>query len=73
VDATCPRCAAAFACGVDHPGIDPCWCAGVPLDPAMRESLAAAFTGCLCPTCLADAATAGAGSAVRIRARGDLG
>jgi len=58
VDATCPRCGAAFDCGADRPRADPCWCAEIPLDAATRDGLAAAFAGCLCPRCLTAAATA---------------
>jgi hypothetical protein len=58
MDATCPRCGAAFDCGADQPRTDPCWCAGVPLDPGTRDGLAAAFAGCLCPSCLTSAVTA---------------
>ena len=34
-----------------------CWCAEVDLDDAARARLAAAADDCLCPACLAEAAT----------------
>jgi hypothetical protein len=52
LDATCPRCGAAFDCGADRPAADPCWCAGIVLDEATRDRLAATFAGCVCPRCL---------------------
>jgi hypothetical protein len=43
---TCPRCGAAFACGI---GTGSCWCAQLPPLAALPEDLPAA---CLCPACL---------------------
>jgi hypothetical protein len=47
--ARCPRCDAAFGCGVDTGA---CWCAGVTLSGERRARLAAGYDGCLCPACL---------------------
>ena len=48
----CARCGVGFACGArDREG--PCWCAGY---PPVSPDLDAA-KGCLCPACLAAAAT----------------
>ena len=48
--AACPRCGAAFHCGVTDTA--PCACAQARLDDAQRATLAARFTGCLCGACL---------------------
>ena len=50
----CPRCGAAFGCGVATGG---CGCAEVTLTPECQAELAAAgFEGCLCPACLRELA-----------------
>ncbi|MEA2221269.1 MAG: hypothetical protein QOJ35_3895 [Solirubrobacteraceae bacterium] len=45
----CPRCGAAFGCGIDALR---CWCASVTLTAERRAQLAAVYEGCLCPACL---------------------
>jgi len=45
----CPRCDAAFGCGIDALR---CWCASVTLTEERRAQLAAGYEGCLCPACL---------------------
>ena len=49
----CPRCDAAFGCGIGTGG---CWCAEVTLTPERQAELAARFEGCLCPACLRELA-----------------
>jgi hypothetical protein len=49
----CPRCGAAFGCGVATGG---CWCAAPKLDAERLTQLAAEFDGCLCPDCLRELA-----------------
>jgi hypothetical protein len=46
---TCPRCGASFEC-LHSPQ---CWCAAVRLDEKARSELAARYSDCLCPECLA--------------------
>lgn len=46
---TCPRCGAAFICGMQAGG-DACWCAAFPAAFAVPAAGAAA---CYCPRCLA--------------------
>ncbi len=46
----CPRCGAAFHCGVAD--ATPCACTQARLDDGQRARLAARFTGCLCGACL---------------------
>jgi len=50
----CPRCGAAFHCGMNDPG--PCACTTLTLSPALQARLAAAYRGCLCLRCLAELA-----------------
>jgi len=50
--ATCPRCGAAFACGVGADRSTPCFCASVKLSDARRAELGAKWSDCLCETCL---------------------
>jgi hypothetical protein len=45
----CPRCEAAFGCGI---ATGACWCADVVLTPERQAQLAAEYAGCLCPACL---------------------
>jgi ribosomal protein L34E len=46
---TCPRCGAFFEC-LHAPQ---CWCAAIELTKKARRELAARYSGCLCPECLA--------------------
>jgi hypothetical protein len=46
----CPRCAAAFHCGMHDAA--PCACTGVPLDAPTLARLRQRHTGCLCLDCL---------------------
>jgi hypothetical protein len=46
---TCPRCGAAFTCGMEA-GLPECWCASLPAGFAVPAADAGA--GCYCPTCL---------------------
>jgi len=55
----CERCGRSFGCGVDDGA---CWCAEVALDEAARAGLAVAAADCVCPACLAEAASVRAGS-----------
>ncbi len=48
-NAACPRCGAAFRCGVSDAQ---CACAAVPLDDALRAELRVRWQGCLCVGCL---------------------
>ncbi|MEK7736847.1 MAG: cysteine-rich CWC family protein [Pseudomonadota bacterium] len=43
---TCPRCGAAFTCGIAA-GEDPCWCLDLPPLAAIQPD-----SGCYCPACL---------------------
>ncbi|SMB25077.1 conserved protein of unknown function [Sterolibacterium denitrificans] len=54
----CPRCGAAFVCGVND-GTVRCWCADLPVLQGVIEAAAAAersadsgCASCYCPTCL---------------------
>lgn len=51
----CPRCGEEFSCGADEE--KPCWCVQVELNEEQREELSRSFKGCLCPRCLAAAAS----------------
>jgi hypothetical protein len=46
----CPRCGAAFHCGIDDAA--PCPCTGVALDAALQQRLRDLYIGCLCLRCL---------------------
>jgi len=48
--ARCPRCGAAFHCGIDD--AEPCACAALVLDAAAQQRLHERYTGCLCVSCL---------------------
>ncbi|WP_345792795.1 cysteine-rich CWC family protein [Thauera sp. JM12B12] len=49
---TCPRCGAAFTCGMQA-GEPACWCAAYPAAFAVPEAGALpADAGCYCPRCL---------------------
>jgi len=50
--AACPRCGAAFACGVDADRATPCFCVGVALGPDRLAELRAKWSDCLCRDCL---------------------
>jgi hypothetical protein len=50
VDATCPRCGAAFHCGMHDD--QPCACTSVTLSSDRLAALQSAFDGCLCLACL---------------------
>ena len=59
----CPRCAAAFRCGMNDAA--PCACSAVALDAPTLARLRQSYAGCLCLDCLralarATAAAAGA-------------
>lgn len=43
---TCPRCGAAFTCGMNA-GQEPCWCAALPVLAVTQPE-----AGCFCPDCL---------------------
>jgi hypothetical protein len=49
-DSLCPRCGAAFHCGIDD--LAPCCCTTLVLDAALLRTLRARFDGCLCLRCL---------------------
>lgn len=50
---TCPRCGAAFTCGM-RAGAPACWCADFPAAFAVPGTAeVAADAGCYCPRCLA--------------------
>jgi hypothetical protein len=49
-NAACPRCGAAFRCGVAD--AVPCACTGLSLDAATLATLDREFSGCLCIVCL---------------------
>ena len=63
-ESRCPRCGAAFHCGLHD--AEPCACAGLVLPAALQADLATRFTGCLCLHCLAVES-----EAWRQRARGE--
>ena len=46
----CPRCGAAFHCGMN--GAAPCPCTGPKLDAALQRLLRHRYRGCLCLNCL---------------------
>lgn len=48
--ARCPRCAEAFHCGAHDP--QPCACGSLALTEALRATLRARYSGCLCRACL---------------------
>jgi Cysteine-rich CWC len=48
--ARCPRCGAAFHCGIDDEA--PCACTGITLDAATLADLRRRGGGCLCLRCL---------------------
>lgn len=50
----CPRCQAAFGCGIARGG---CWCAELELSTELQAQLAAGYDGCLCPACLRELAS----------------
>lgn len=56
----CPRCDGALHCGAATGG---CWCNGATLTPELRDELAKAFDGCLCPACLRELAAPPASTA----------
>jgi hypothetical protein len=43
----CPRCGAAFTCGMEA-GLPECWCATLPVLGTIPDATA----GCFCPACL---------------------
>jgi hypothetical protein len=49
-NARCPRCGAAFRCGVDDAA--PCACSAVELDARIQGELRSRYAGCLCVDCL---------------------
>ena len=49
-NSACPRCGAAFHCGVSD--AVPCACGTVKLDDTRLEALREQFTDCLCLNCL---------------------
>ena len=51
--ATCPRCGAAFACGVGADPATPCFCVGYRLGSERLAELRAKWSDCLCAGCLA--------------------
>ncbi|MBI5109903.1 MAG: cysteine-rich CWC family protein [Rhodocyclales bacterium] len=51
-NSTCPRCAAAFRCGMVG-GDTPCWCASLPPVTPLPVPPAGTGTSCFCPACLA--------------------
>ena len=59
----CPRCGAAFHCGIGDAG--PCPCTTVTLSAALQQQLRERYQGCLCLHCLRDCA---AGAAVTLPA-----
>ncbi len=56
-NAPCPRCGAAFRCGVADAG--PCACTALKLTDGARAQLREQFCGCLCVACLAAYAQGG--------------
>jgi hypothetical protein len=59
-DAHCPRCRAAFHCGMDDGPA--CWCTGLSMDRQTLAALNARYRGCVCGACLR-AVQAGAAAA----------
>ncbi|HET9821183.1 MAG TPA: cysteine-rich CWC family protein [Burkholderiaceae bacterium] len=51
INARCPRCGAAFHCGMHD--AQPCACTAVALDAATLLRLRTRYEGCLCGRCLA--------------------
>jgi hypothetical protein len=51
-NSTCPRCAAAFRCGMVG-GDAQCWCASLPPVTPLPVPLAGTKASCFCPACLA--------------------
>ncbi len=53
---TCPRCGAAFECGMADAGAtEPCWCTQLPTLPAtayVPDKVDDALSRCFCPNCL---------------------
>jgi hypothetical protein len=49
-DGHCPRCGAAFHCGIGDAG--PCACTTLALGAELLRTLSARFDGCLCLRCL---------------------
>lgn len=49
INAACPRCQQPFYCGASDARCD---CFDLKLDEAMRQQLAARYSGCLCLACL---------------------
>lgn len=54
----CPRCGADAGCGAGGPA--PCWCVEHTLSRETLDGLRERYAGCLCPACLAEAATGAA-------------
>jgi len=46
----CPRCGAAFECGMAECTPEPCWCTRLP--PLAPDASAAEAAACYCPACL---------------------
>ena len=57
-DARCPRCGAAFHCGMNAAA--PCACTTVTLDADTLATLRGLYSGCLCLACLQALAAPGA-------------
>jgi hypothetical protein len=56
ITVTCESCGREFACGMDRePGA--CWCSEIVLGPERLAILREHFERCLCPDCLARAAS----------------
>jgi hypothetical protein len=53
----CPRCAAAFHCGMNDAA--PCACSGITLDASTLARLRRDYSGCLCLDCLRALAAGG--------------
>jgi hypothetical protein len=49
-DSRCPRCGAAFHCGIEDAAA--CPCTTLALDAGLLQTLSARFDGCLCLRCL---------------------
>ena len=60
LDDKCPRCGEAFFCGAAEPRCD---CFDLKLSAALRQSLAAQYSSCLCIACLKTLQTAASGHA----------
>jgi len=43
-----------------------CWCIGATLTPELRDALAKAYDGCLCPACLRELCAAPASGAPHV-------